>query len=233
MSKVMMNSLALVGISVLVSACGGGGMSTPIVTLQNAESTQQITMISADFSNSNVIASSSTIAQLNRLGAIELTYGAILSDGKVIGIETLSSDVPTSGTATYNGTAVAVINDGSYFYDLVGTATATVALASQSGALDVTLGSFSGEQTSVLNGATANGSFPNISIIWENANICDGSRFCNGLIDVQGTATNLSQEAKYDATAVLFGPLGEEIGGLIDVVDPGNLEATAGFIVGK
>jgi hypothetical protein len=166
MSTKIKNSLGLTAIFVLLSACGGGGTSTgggidpdvpPPVTLQNAAGTQQITVIASNGTPVNVTVTSSTLAQLNRIGATEQTYAAILADGRIIGLETLAANVPTSGTFTYNGNSVAVINDGSHFYDLVGSATATLTMANQSSDLDVTLNGFSGERTAVVGGATTNG----------------------------------------------------------------------------
>lgn len=237
----MKNSLGITAIFALLSACGGGGTSTsgginpdvppPVpVTLQNAEGTQQITVIASNGTPVNVTVTSSTLAQLNRVGATEQAYAAILADGRIVGLETLAANVPTSGTFTYNGTSVAVINDGSHFYDLIGTATATLTMANQSSDLDVTLNGFSGERTAVVGGATTNGTFNDISITWQNAEICNSTRLCNGSVNVLGTAATLSQNATSDAAGALFGPSANEVGGVIDVVDPGNLEATAGFV---
>lgn len=242
MSTKMKNSLGITAIFALLSACGGGGTSTgggidpdvpPPVTLQNADGTQQITVIASNGTPVNVTVTSSTLAQLNRVGATEQTYAAILADGRIIGLETLGANVPTNGTFTYNGTSVAVINDGSHFYDLIGSATATLTMANQSSDLDVTLNGFSGERTAVVGGATTNGAFNDISITWQNAEICNSTRLCNGSIDVLGTATTLSQNATSGAAGALFGPSANEVGGVIDVVDPGNLEATAGFVAAQ
>jgi hypothetical protein len=106
-------------------------------------------------------------------------------------------------------------------------------MANQSSDLDVTLNGFSGERTAVADGATTNGAFDNISITWQNAEICNSTRLCNGNINVLGTATTLSQNSTSDAAGALFGPSANEIGGLIDVADPGNLEATAGFVAAQ
>lgn len=240
----MKNSLGITAIFALLSACGGGGTSTggginpdvppPVpVTLQNADGTQQITVIASNGTPVNVTVTSSTVAQLNRVGATEQTYAAILADGRIVGLETLAANVPTTGTFTYNGTSLAVINDGSHFYDLVGSSTATLTLTNQSSDLDVTLNSFSGDRTAVVGGATTNGAFNDISITWQNAEICNSTLLCNGSVNVLGTAATLSQNTTSDAGGALFGPSADEIGGVIDVVDPGNLEATAGFVAAQ
>jgi hypothetical protein len=242
MKNQIKSGLGITAILTLVSACGVGGTSSgggidpdvpPPVTLQNAAGTEQITVIAANGTPVNVTVSSSTLAQLNRINATEQTYAAILADGRIVGLETLAANVPTSGTFTYNGTSVAVINDGSHFYDLVGSSTATLTLANQSSDLDVTLNGFSGERTAVVGGATTNGTFNDISITWQNAKICNITRLCNGSVNVLGTAATLSQNATSDAAGALFGPSANEVGGVIDVVDPGNLEATAGFVAAQ
>jgi hypothetical protein len=240
MKKTVISNLGLVSTFGFLAACGGGGTSVgggidpdpdvpPPITLQSAVGTQQVTVIAADGTSVSVTLSSSTIAQLDRIGATEQTYGAILSDGRIVGLETLSGNVPTSGTFTYNGTAIAVINDGTHFYDLVGSSRATLDLGNQTSDLDVTLDGFSGDRTAVADGNTTSGVFPGISVTWQNANICNSTQFCNGSANVLGTAATLSQNATSDAGAALFGPSAEEIGGVIDIVDPGILEATAGF----
>lgn len=242
MKNKIQSCLGFIAILTLLSACGGGGTSSgggidpdvpPPVTLQNAAGTQQITVIASNGTPVNVTVTSSTLAQLNRVGATEQTYAAILSDGQVIGLEALAANVPTNGTFTYNGRSVAVINDGSHFYDLVGSSTATLTLANQSSDLDVTLSGFSGERTAVVGGATISGAFNNIAITWQNAEICSNTRLCNGSVNVLGTAATLSPNTTSDAAGALFGPTANEIGGVIDIVDPGNLEATAGFVAAQ
>lgn len=234
--------LGLTATLILLSACGGGGTSPgggidpdipPPVTLQNAAGNEQITVITSNGTPVNVTVTSSTLVQLNRVGATGQTYAAILADGRIIGLETLAANVPTSGTFTYNGTSVAVINDGSHFYDLVGSTAATLTLTNQSSNLDVTLNGFSGERTAVVGGATSSGAFNNIAITWQNAEICNATRFCNGSVNVLGTAATLSQNATSDAAGALFGPSANEIGGVIDIVDPGNIEATASFVAAQ
>lgn len=239
--------LGIIAISALLSACGGGGSSAgggiagggidpdvpPPATLQNADGTQQITLIAANGTPVNITVIASTLAELNRVGATEQSYAAILADGRIIGLETVAANVPTSGTFTYNGTAVAVINDGSNFYDLVGSSTATLTLTNQSSDFDVTLYGFSGERIAAEDGAATNGPFNDISITWQNAEICNSARICNGSVNVLGTAATLSQNVTSDAAGALFGPSANEVGGVIDVVDPGNLEATAGFVAAQ
>jgi len=242
MNNTIKNGLGMTAVLALLSACGGGSTSSgggidpdvpPPVTLQNSDGTQQITVIAANGTPVNVTVTLSTLAQLNRVDATEQTYAAILSDGRIVGLETLAANVPTSGTFTYNGTSVAVINDGSHFYDVVGSSTATLSLADQSSDLNVTLNGFSGERTAVVGGGTASGDFNDISITWQNAEICNSTRLCNGSVNVLGTATTLSQTATSNAAGALFGPSANEIGGVIDVIDTGNLEATAGFVAAQ
>ena len=75
--------------------------------------------------------------------------------------------------------------------------------------------------------------FNDISITWQNAEICNSTRLCNGSVNVLGTATTLSQTATSNAAGALFGPSANEISGVIDVIDTGNLEATAGFVAAQ
>ena len=237
--RILFKLTALGFCSAALAACGGGGtsdggggpiVSPPPTTFQNATPTQTVTVLRTDGTTMQVNISTEYFSTLSVASA--QTYSGMLSDGAVAGLETQTSKVPNSGTFQYTGGSSAVINDGSHFYELSGTSSATLTLANSSSDLDVTLSGFSGQRTDAGTGAVTTVPNSDIAITWQNATLT-GSRLGGGEVNVSNTAATLSGNASVNVAGSLFGPSGEELGGLISVNDPGNLEVSAGFIARK
>ena len=227
--------LATIGFfAVTLIGCGGGGTSADggtnsIVspTFQNAAAAQTVTVFRADGNSAKITVSTETFDSLNI--ATEQTYSGLLSNGDVAGIETIVANIPTSGTFSYTGSSVAIINDGSYLYELEGTSRATLTLSESSSDLNVTLSEFSGSRTDTTNATKTPINKSEISIMWQDVELI-GSELGGGTVNVIGAAATISGGANIDVAGSIFGNAGEELGGLISVNDPDNLEVTAGFI---
>ena len=226
----LLSKLTAFGFCTMALVACGGSDRTPLfepTNFQTAVNTQTITVLRADGSTGQVLVSTETFGTLTL--AKEQTYSGLLSNGSVAGLETLSADVPTAGTLTYSGSSSAVINDGVHFYELSGSSSATLTLTESSSDLDVTLSGFSGERTDAVTAEVTVVSTSDIEITWQDA-LLTGNRLNGGTVDITNTAATLSGSQIVNAYGVLFGPSGEELGGLISVDDASNLEVTAGFI---
>jgi hypothetical protein len=218
-----------------VSYDGGGNSNVPVpTTLQNSGGAQQLTIFSASGAPVQVARSTSTFGEIDLTGANQKVYAASLPNGNIVGLETAASGVPATGIFTYTGGSTAVINDGDHFYDIIGNAVATLTFVDKSsGDLDVTLSGFNGDRTAAADGKTTQGTFSAISITWQNASLCNSTQFCNGTVSVLGTSATTTSSATVDNEAALFGSNGQELGGIIDINEPGVLEATTSFVVAQ
>ena len=218
---------AYVFCAAILAACGGGGggaiVSTP-ASFQNASGTQAVTVLRADRSPMVINVSTEFFGDL--IFDTEQIYSGLESTGGVVGIETSIANVATTGIFNYSGVSVVLISDSENNYSVEGTSIAQLTLTDSSSDLDLRLSGFSeGSCTGVVGICAPN----DIVITWIGAELT-GSRLGGGLINITGTAAPLSENALTGGSGILFGPSGEEIGGMIYVDDPSILLVNASFI---
>jgi hypothetical protein len=136
----------------------------------------------------------------------------------VIGVPTLVTDLPSPGVATYTGVASSQIQiiDGSAVYDLTGTTNASVDFGA--GNVDITLSDLAGTRTDGVSAATSVNDVAVIRI--EDAGL-SGSTFSGGsaVFDSSQISTVLSGTEVVNTSGGLFGPNGDELGGVLLIDD--------------
>lgn len=136
----------------------------------------------------------------------------------VIGVPTRVTDLPSPGVATYTGVASSQIQiiDGSAVYDLTGTTNASVDFGA--GNVDITLSDLAGTRTDGVSAATSVNDVAVIRI--EDAGL-SGSTFSGGsaVFDSSQISTVLSGTEVVNTSGGLFGPNGDELGGVLLIDD--------------
>ncbi len=136
----------------------------------------------------------------------------------VIGVPTVVTDLPSPGTATYTGVASSQIQiiDGSAVYDLTGSTTASVDF--DGGDVDVTISSLDGTR---MDGVSAPTNVSNVAIVRiEDADL-SGNTFSGGNAAFESSqiSTALSGTEIVNTSGGLFGPSGDELGGVLLIDD--------------
>lgn len=145
----------------------------------------------------------------------------------VVGVSTIVSNVPVSGTASYTGTSQVQIQDGLNFYELQGTVAATADFAA--GTLDVTLDDLDGTQTFIGTTNVTDVATITIADAIISGNTASGgtstlvSATINGGAGFSGTQTTLHE-------AGFYGPYADEVGGVFDIVDTSTFLVSGQYI---
>ena len=135
----------------------------------------------------------------------------------VVGVP--STGTPTTGTANYSGTNQIQIVDGTSVYELTGSTTASVDFGS--GDVDMTFANLSGTRTDGISPSVA---VTNVAVIGiDNSNL-SGNTFSGGTATFSSTqiATALSGAQVVTVAGGLYGPGGDELGGVLLINDTGS-----------
>ena len=153
------------------------------------------------------------------------SYTAQSSGGSttgVIGVPSDATKLPISGSATYSGEATKVeINDESSLYDLSGTSSSTVNFGTSK--VSTQLSGLSGTKTD----GTVTTNVTNVAVVNLNGAKMVNGAFSGGTASVSGTSssdtltTKLSGGQTVTQSGSLYGPNGQEIGGVFIVDDRG------------
>ncbi|MFG5384138.1 transferrin-binding protein-like solute binding protein [Yoonia sp. R2-816] len=150
----------------------------------------------------------------------------------IFGVPTNLSEVPDSGTATYDGVGSASIQiiDGTSFYELIGSASIDVNFAQ--GDIDMTFSDLNGQRR---DGVAAPVDVSNVAVVHVNdAALVDG-QFSGGVAEFSSTEVSaaLSGTEVVTTSGGFFGPNGDEIGGVLlidDTSGAGTLLVQGSFV---
>lgn len=242
----MIKQLTIFGAAAMaLSACGGGSTSavsyntltsttpatTTIQTLALDTSTKSTSATASTYdnaaqtfqANSNTIsADTATLTSgLDYVASVAAASASAAGTTQLAAVQTQTSDMPTTGTATFNGSARANVNDGTNIYE--GTMTAAITANFATNDVDIALSNLSaaGAQQTVIAGGATSAYTPTGSetIDLENATIA-GAAISGGTTastagwGTAGAATALTGALTIDHTGVFAGPSAAEVAGV-------------------
>lgn len=145
----------------------------------------------------------------------------------ILGIATQENNLPT-GSASYSGDANVTIQDGATLFDLSGTSSIEADFAA--GSVTTTLSGLDGTRTEDLDAPV---NVTDAATIEVSESALNGGIFSGGTASVSGSGlASLSDSAMTSLTGSIFGPKGEEAGGVLVIDDraSGRLQVFGDFV---
>ncbi len=133
----------------------------------------------------------------------------------VVGVSTLASDMPTSGSATYSGDTQLSAQVGTSLYELTGTAAIAASFGS-GGTVTTTLSGLSGQRIPTVAAAS---SVSNVGTITLSGASVSGTGFAGGTSATTGSTLALSGTQTTSVSGQFFGPQATEAGGVFVIND--------------
>jgi len=141
----------------------------------------------------------------------------------IVGIPTAGGALPTTGSVNYTGDSNVTIQDDLIYYELSGEAVVVANFGTDR--VTTTIDDLSGERTIGAGNASA---VSNVGSIEFSDSVMTGATFTGGTVVVNSAElSNLSADAVSTLDGVVYGPNGEEIGGVFIVNDA----ATSGVTI--
>lgn len=242
----MIKHISIFGATALMlSACGGGSTSTVSYTTltSTAAATTNVQTLALDTGARSTSATASTYdnaaqtfqangntitadtatltSGLDYVASVASASASAAGTTQLAAVQTETSDMPSTGTATFNGSARANVNDATNIYE--GTMDATVTVNFATNDVDVALSNLSatGAQQTVIAGGATSAYTPTGSevVTLDNATI-SGAGFTGGTAastagwGSAGAGTALTGALTIDQTGVFAGPSAAEIAGV-------------------